>query len=277
MVSYADQVRAKDMLHLFSTKRLIRTEISTLIGLMVKAEVTYELPGPSTIQDYIQRTEDLLEEMHEILSEAFAIPRDKEEAADPRFNPFTTGEVLREPIFYNGESAYSFQYRDLAPRKYAADDEWLISHKGFSIKEARDVVRAIGRLQEQKVMSTLAGIRDIPDEQWTMLPGYTFSTQEVTAISSLKETTVIAVLNAFTLPPQEKNHNFRALHDFNATNATPIFRTDKGSFLLLQIYSLVEALYDSPFTGWAPTRTTSPMRCETEAYLPSNSVSSALN
>src|SRR6266478_2496616 len=88
MVSYADQVRAKDMLHLFSTKRLIRTEISTLIGLMVKAEVTYELPGPSTIQDYIQRTEDLLEEMHEILSEAFAITRDKEEAADPRFNLF---------------------------------------------------------------------------------------------------------------------------------------------------------------------------------------------
>lgn len=36
---------------------------------------------------------------------------------------FGQGQMMREPIFYGGEAAYSFQYRDLLTEKYAADDD----------------------------------------------------------------------------------------------------------------------------------------------------------
>jgi len=36
---------------------------------------------------------------------------------DQNFNPFKKGNVLREAIFYGGESAYQFQYRDLSKIK----------------------------------------------------------------------------------------------------------------------------------------------------------------
>lgn len=42
---------------------------------------------------------------------------DPAKIADKDFNPFTNGAALREPIFYGGESAYSFQYRDFSPAK----------------------------------------------------------------------------------------------------------------------------------------------------------------
>ena len=75
---------------------------------------------------------------------------------NPEFNPFKRGDVLREAIFYSGESAYNFQYRDLAPQKYTADETWLWTNKAFSIHAARDVVRAVERIQSEKIGSTLA-------------------------------------------------------------------------------------------------------------------------
>jgi len=64
MVAYADEMKAKDLQHLFSMTRLVRTEISTLIGLLIKGEIDYTSPAPSVVQEYIKRTEALLEEMH---------------------------------------------------------------------------------------------------------------------------------------------------------------------------------------------------------------------
>ena len=54
------------------------------------------------------------------------------------------------------------------------------------------------------------------------------------------------MLNAFALTPGEKNKTFRALDDFNVANATPLLRSN-DAFVLFQSYSLVEALYESPF------------------------------
>ena len=48
------------------------------------------------------------------------------------------------------------------------------------------------------------------------------------------------------MSPDDHNEQFKTLHDFNATNATPILRLGSGEYLLFQYYSLVEALYESP-------------------------------
>ncbi len=132
MVRYYGEISAKDILPLFSTQRLIRTEISTLIGLMVQGEISYALPPSNVVQKYIEHTESLLEEMHEVLSESFVEALRQKNVSDADFNPLGVGRVLREAIFYSGESAYAFQYRDFAPKKYTADNGWLDLKQRFS-------------------------------------------------------------------------------------------------------------------------------------------------
>jgi len=145
VVRYAREMTEEDLQRLFSPSRLIRTEITTLMGLMVKAEIDYALPAPEQFQQYVTKTEGLLEELHEGMSHAMFGELTKEVIADPSFRPFDSGQAMREPIFYGGESAYIFQYHDLAAKKYAADSPWLENQKGFSISEACAVASAVER------------------------------------------------------------------------------------------------------------------------------------
>lgn len=143
-----------------------------------------------------------------------------------------------------GESAYSFQYRDFSPDKYAKDDPWLIANKGFSIHDARNVVFAISRLQDEKSISAMRAMRGTPKETRTFLPGNTFSVQEVAGYGHIDPAVVD---NAFAVPPGAYNEQFKALHDFNIASASPLIRMSDSTYLLFHIYSLVEALYEAPF------------------------------
>jgi len=58
-------MRPKDTLPMFSHDRLIRTEISTLIGLMIQGEMDWTIPSPHVLQQQIDRTDALLKELHE--------------------------------------------------------------------------------------------------------------------------------------------------------------------------------------------------------------------
>lgn len=232
---------------MFSPDHLIRAEISTLIGLMIQGEVDWKMPSPRVVQEQMDRTDALLRELHDTFLPSFSDAIAEQTKVPVKdLELLGRGEFLREAIFYGGESAYSFQYRDFAPPKYAADDAWLMANRSFSIFEARTVAHAIARLQEQKLMDTVAHMATIPPEQWSILPGYTFSVEEVGAVSGLPESAVEVVLNAFALTAGEKNKTFRALDDFNVANATPLLRSN-DAFVLFQSYSLVEALYESPF------------------------------
>ncbi len=247
IVRYAGEMTSKDMLSMFSADRLIRTEISTLIGLMIQGDMNWAMPSPQIFQEQLERTEFLLEELHQtFLPSMGAILSQQAASADPDPNLLGRGEFMREAIFYGGESAYNFQYRDFAPYKYARDAEWLQTNKGFTISEARDVVHAIARLQEQKLMTTLVQMRALLPERWSVLPGFTFNVSDVAEACGLTETTIEAVLGAFAVPPGERNASFCAIHDFNVANARPLLRVG-GDFASFQSYSLAEALYESPF------------------------------
>jgi len=247
MIRYSGEMTADDMQHLFSKSRLIRTETSTIIGLMLKRPIDYTLPEPLVLEQYIESTEALLEEMHHAMSASFWKDIDPAKIAEEGFNPFTSGAALREPIFYGGESAYSFQYRDFSPTKYANDDPWLITNKGFSIHDARNVVFAISRLQDEKSISVLRAMHGTPQETWTFLPGNSFSVQEVADYGRLDPAIVDRILSAFAVAPGACNEQFKALHDFNIVNASPLIRMPDGTYLLFHVYSLVEALYEAPF------------------------------
>jgi hypothetical protein len=247
LVPYADEMTAENMVHLFSAEHLVRTEISTLIGLLIKVEIDYVLPAQSVIEQYVTRTEELLEEIHRAMSGDMFAGRDIREVIESGTDPFDQGPALREPIFYSGESAYGFQYRDLSPRKYAADNEWLESRKGFSIQVARDVVDAITRLQGKKLVTVLHALHDLAPDERTILPGFTFTLDEVSSRAGIDKAIVERVVAAFTIPDGDRNQKFRAIHDFNAANATPILPAGNEGFILFQQYSIAEALYDSPF------------------------------
>ena len=251
IVGYSGQLSPNDMLPLFSPERLIRTEISTLIGLMIQGNIVWTMPSAKVVQEQMDRTECLLKELHGTLQLPFYDAFEKQKFP---LELFGQGEFLREAIFYAGESAYTFQYRDFASKKYAADDAWLRENKGFSILAARTIAQSIARFQEHKLMATTVQMAAIPPEQWSILPGYSFSVAEIAAASGEPEPTVASFLDAFALAPNEKNKSFRGLDDFNVANATPLLRFN-NKFVLLQSYSLVGSLYESPFYWMAKDTT----------------------
>jgi SEC-C motif len=247
MIRYSGEMKAEDMQHLFSKSRLIRSETSTLIGLMLKSDIDYAIPSPGILEKYIESTESLLEEIHHAMSMPLWQAIAPAMITEDGISPFTSGAALREPIFYGGESAYSFQYRDFSPAKYANDDPWLVSNRGFSIQDARNVVFAVSRLQDEKAINVLQTKPDVPPETWTFLPGNSFSAQEVADYGRIDAGIVDKVLAAFATYPGAHNEQFKALHDLNIANVSPLIRTPDGSYLLFHIYSLVEALYEAPF------------------------------
>lgn len=247
VILYSGEMKTEDMQPLFSKGRLIRTETSTLIGLMLKREIDYSVPAPKVLNNYVEKTEALLEEIHHTMSAQFWAGIDPTKIADKDFNPFASGAGLREPIFYGGESAYSFQYRDFSPAKYRRDDDWFVANKGFSILDARNIVHAVSHLLNEKATATFMSMRQAATEDRTFVHGMTIAVQEVADRAHLNPAIVERVLKAFTTPAGACNEQFSALHDFNTVNACPLIPTPDGRYILFHIYSLVEALYEAPF------------------------------
>ena len=258
MILFTGAMKESDMRNMHSPSRLIRTEINTLLGLMIKAEIDWTLPAPKSLQGYIERTEELMEELHHCLSDELFSGLTKE-ALENGVNPFERGDALREPIFYSGESAYSFQYLDLSARKYAADGPWLQENRGFTINEASRVASAVAEVLADRFEETRQFLRTLPPEKWTMLPFFAFRADDVAMKAKLSPDLVEKVLGAFEMVSTERNAGFKTLNDFNAITATPLLRMPSGEFLSLQFYSIAEAIYDVPFywmtgdKGYFPT------------------------
>lgn len=243
-------VTERDTTHQYSHDKLLRTEISTLVGLMSKSEIDVRIPNPNVLNRYICQSEELLREMHMSLQEpwkaaiqAMAINRGKSD----RTHPLGKAAGLREPIFYAGESAYNFQYGELSLMKYQNDNGWLLSNFGFSIDEACLVANKLRDLQTQKMRDLREPMRRTHPSQRTFLPAFVFDIQELARIARLPTEKIKNVIAAFTFNRRTANESFSSLSSFNETNAAPIIELNDNSYVLLQHYSLLEALYEAPF------------------------------
>jgi hypothetical protein len=67
VVHFSDELTPDDMAPLFSKSRLIRTELTTLIGLMMRAPIAFSLPSQDAISEYGSRSDALLNELHEAI------------------------------------------------------------------------------------------------------------------------------------------------------------------------------------------------------------------
>lgn len=240
-------VQPDQIADLFSSDRLARAEISTLIGLLVKSEIDLSIPDLNELQRLCTRAQQLLAELHRAIARPLfeSLVRSMEEGSTE--NPFTRGEFLREPMFYGPESAYSFQYQSLATKKFSADNEWLQSNKGFAIDDAAQVIGSIGTIQIQKIPATIESLRGADEGEWTLLPAFKVRSSEIAESTGFDRSTVENVLKAFSLDEGPHNESFCSISDFNLANAAPLIRVGEQEFLLFQHYSLLEAMYESPF------------------------------
>jgi len=244
-IRYTDEVKPENVLQQPSMERLVRTEISTLIGLACKTDIDETLPSPDIIQDYIGRTDSLLQELHQSMMPPLQDIFEPSKIGDDKFNPLYSGAVLREPIFYGGESAYHFQYRDLSEYKYRQDNDWLIQNKGYSLDQAMTVISSIRVLQNDKINGVIGSLIERHPNEWTVFEAYTFSLGEIVDKFELDVEIVKNVVGSFVSPIGQRD--FTSLDDFNPTNAYPIIKLKEDRYLLFLNYSLVEALYETPF------------------------------
>lgn len=236
----------------YAPERTVRTEFSTLLGLLVRQPIDLSEPTPAEVQALLDRTNTLLKELHKRLAQPMwdSIIETSKAAQEAGVElpppPFTRADVLREPIFYGGESAYSFQYQDMALERYAADETWLLANKGFSIAEAQATARAISEIQNTKIHGILSRLKVEAPSSWSLLPAFINTAEEIAAHCCQPVETVRAVLAALSVAAPS-NQDFTSLGAFNLANACPIIALPDERYIALQTYGVVESLYDSPF------------------------------
>ncbi|KXV23592.1 preprotein translocase [Gluconobacter japonicus] len=250
-VMFDSAMDSKALADSYVSERIIRTEFSTLLGLLIRQPIDLSDPTPAEIRTLLDRAHTLLQELHKQLERPMwdlLIERAKfsKEGAVCLPFPFARADILREPIFYGGESAYSFQYCDMALERYAADEVWLRTNKGFSIADAQAVVHAITDIHNVKIPEVLRGFKGAASPCSSLLPAFAVTAEEVAAHCRQPIETTRAVLTAFSVTAPS-NLDFTSLGAFNLANACPIIALPDERYLALQTYGIDESLYDSPF------------------------------
>ncbi|MGJ4922659.1 SEC-C metal-binding domain-containing protein [Bradyrhizobium oligotrophicum] len=248
-VAFENELDGNALASSYAPGRTVRTEFSTLLGLLIRQPIDTSEPGALEVQALFDRTAELLAELHKRLGQPMweaVINSAKTRREGPSSSPFTRADVLREPIFYGGDSAYSFQYREMAIDRYAADEAWLLAHKRFAMKDAQFVAKGISDLQSKKIRGALSGLDPNSPSFTALLSAFMFTAEEIASQVDLPADTVRAVLAALSVYAPA-NADFTSLSAFNLAAACPIIAQPEGAYIALNVYAILESLYDSPF------------------------------
>lgn len=245
VVMFDDEPTTDELAKIYSNERLIRTEISTLVGLMLKNEINCTIPKPIILQSYIEDTHRLLKELHQAIiapsKDIFIdiIQNNRDE------NPFTQGILLRESIFYAAESAYDFQYLDLFVKKYKNDNKWFLENKNFEIENIQTLIKYIVDIQQKKILELGEKLLSLHPDFWTTIDIFSFTVDELIELTDFSKEFISNILQEFTV--NTSNEQFKTIGDYNAINAKPLIKQDDDTYILFQHYGLLEAAYESPF------------------------------
>lgn len=245
MFHFEGEATPDDLATMHAAGRLIRNEVNALIGLLVKQEIDYSAPDAGTFERHVSQSESLLEEMHH----AMAAPAGMSPLAgiaDSQKATFASGFMMREAIFYGGESAYMFQYRDFAAQRYGRDDPWIISHKGFSMGDAAAMVKAIAKIHNEKSTVAFHSFGDKPSWEQPHLPSHEFTAAEVAERSGMPVDYVEFALASFFYPEGERNAGFTAMDARNMAAILPLIRRG-DRYILFNTFDLAEVLYQAPY------------------------------
>ena len=243
---FGEYLRPDDLLHSNQYEKLIRNEISTLIGVAAKQGKPDIAPEPEQIQTLIDKTESLIKELHTSIAQPMheifkTLPKHQ-----PDTDPFDSADVIREPILYGPESAYTFQYLELFPLKYAQDKQWFQDKFSLSLSEIRHLAESVATVLSKKLESFRTSALAQSPSDWNLLNIFTLDAETLSETSSLDLSLVRYFMNHFSTSFAD-NNTFQNVSDFNRTNAYPFLKWDDSHFILFQIYTLYEALYETPY------------------------------
>ena len=247
-IGYADALKHADLYNMKTHERLLRSEINILTGLLVKSPIDFQRPSNAKLQDFIDRSEALLAELHRLMQQPMKQTISNLVRGETEGNPLSRGAVLREAISYSGEAAYMFQYRDFASQRYANDEQWFQNNVGFLPTQLQTFVKVLADLQVEKLESLKAKARANKLPELTILPMFSFTVDELIDQLGFGQKTIENIIKAFSVSSLPGNQQFNEFGAYNETCARPILPLNEdGDYLLLQTYSLAESSYDSPF------------------------------
>ncbi len=244
MFHYTGEATPNDLARMHAPGRLIRNEVNALVGLLVKHKIDYSTPDAATFDHHVAQSQALLGELHDAMAAPVGMSP-LASVADIQQTHLARGSMLREAIFYGGESAYMFQYRDFAARRYGRDDAWIISHKGFSMRDAAAIVKAIMKIHNEKCSAAFHSFGDKPAWEQAHLAAHEFTAAEVAERSAPVEY-VEHMLAAFSYPEEERNAEFTAVDARNMAAILPLIRRG-DRYILFNTFDLAEVLYQAPY------------------------------
>ena len=194
-------------------------------------------------------------------------------------------QSIQEAIYYNGDSAYDYEYIHFLPQKYKYDREWLLTNRSFDIEEAGKIVLAIKELLHKKTEILiftdrsfdfrLMGYEDesefemilefakymelipplgenaLEEEVTESLHQFCDSLLDLFSISAddLKEFNGgKSFLDNFSLELKGKcNIDYKRFGDYNVLQATPILHLENGNYLIPLVYQLFVTTYETPY------------------------------
>jgi len=247
------EITSDDLNSNYSKNNLIGSEIKTLLGLAIKDCININITNSKQIQNYIDKTDILLNELHSAMVEKATIEL---------FGDFPNSEIpikkekdfpnsyFREVIFYSGMLAYNFQFADFSIDKYCKDNDRLIETFGISIYECIEICNTISEITLANVNASFNN-REVLKAMFTdndfFLNLFKFTKSNIISKYDINEDTLDIFLSLFTLAEDEKNIHFNELHDFNIIQAKPLFKLNSNEYLSFNSSFLYQSIYESPF------------------------------
>lgn len=226
---YNDELVTEVMQQQYDKDKLIRTELSTVIGLFLQGDI--DLSFPSNIE-YEQLAEKTYELLHRIHNAMFTTKTDK-----------YGNLMIKESVFYSGESAYDFQYLDMASQKYNNDEDWINENMGFSFSELVIVGRTIDLMINEQVEGFIN--KKIDSKNEGLLDAYSINLDCLAKKTGVEGDVVKKIIDLFS-SCECSNNQFCSIGDFNSFNAKPIIYKD-GRYYSFLPYSLSQSIYETPF------------------------------
>ena len=218
-------------------------ELSFLLGLMVKRPISIDVfPSAQASEDQFNAAVGLLEELQMALNfrgERYETKSD----IDNAISWMESGEGMVEPIFYSGDGAYSFQYLEMAERRYHGDKEWLRARLGIEFNEVIAITQQLQQLANNRAPAVAMG-SSLEEMYESILSIFTFTPED---IEGFDRTTAKCFLEAFSLTLGAVNETLSAVGDYNAVSSHPVIRLGRERYFLPIFLNLAESVYTSPF------------------------------
>lgn len=275
-----------------SRNKLITEELMTLLGFWVQHSESH-WSYPISFEDMYQMVLDadmLMKEMHNssyetVFQETSQIIQSCNSNGKHELSDEAKAQSIQEAIYYNGDSAYDYEYVHFLKKKYKYDREWLIENKGFNIDNAGEIALEIKRLINSKASKLsfpnrsinykTLGIDSIEEfnKLLTFAPfinilspfendGMSCSFDDAIVpfcnqirdlfcvscndLVGLKDAGTFLNLFSFSITPN-CNQTYQRFGDYNILQATPIIRLEEDRYFVPLIYQLFVSLYESPY------------------------------